>query len=341
MRLRVGVYLLALLAMNGPAFAEQAQLRTLAVPANAAWQHAATQMILPSRSAGLTRADIRDNGNGELDVIATYENQEEGITATVYLYKTTTPDVALWFDRAATAIMLRPEYGLAGAPPAPAGFARPGAASLSGLRAALDVRASNFRSTALAIAPLGSWQVKIRISAARLDRMALDERLSRFIGGLRWPAEATAERVAVPIEPCPTPLRLRQARVVRDDGAQVLMNLLAGVAVSRDGGGPPPVYCREPGATLEYGAYRANRATEAYLVALGDAGIALSVGQALSMEGLSGGGGGRRYAMLLLGRDSTSALPSFNRLPPPAQAVSVALGRPAAVSVSVSDQGDR
>jgi len=229
MRLKFGAILL-LLAIPQAAPAQQAAQRTLAVPANASWQHAETQMILPSRSAGLTRGDIRNTTDAELDIIAAYENREEGITGTVYLYRTMTPDAALWFDRALTSIMMRPEYRLDGGPPAPTGFTRPGGSTASGLRAALDSSAPDLSGTAVAIVPLGGWLVKIRLSAARLDRSAIDNLLTRFIQELCWPAETSAERIAVPIEPCPAPLRLRQARVVRDDGAQVLLNLLSNAA---------------------------------------------------------------------------------------------------------------
>jgi hypothetical protein len=118
-----------------------------------------------------------------------------------------------------------------------------------------------------------------------------------------------------------------------------LMDAVSGVAATDDQGRPPPVYCREPGATLQYGVYRPNRARDSYLVALGDAGISLWLGEAIDLSELMGGGSsGRRYAMTLLGRDTTTALPSFSRLPPPEQAVSVGLGhRGGTISVSVRD----
>jgi hypothetical protein len=317
-----------LLALSLAATAQApAQPRILEVPANASWQHAQTHVILPSASAGLARGEIRDLGEGEMDVVAQYGRSSDEVFATVYLFRTTTPDTSLWFDRALTAVMLRPEYGLQGAPtPAPVPFARPGAALASGLRATLDLAAPNLRSTAVAIAPLGDYLLKIRMSSARLDRAALDERLTRFIEGLSWPAPGPSERAAAAIESCPEPLRLRNARVVRIEGADVLMDALSGVALESDGRAPP-VYCREPGATLQRGVYRPNRSRSAYLIALTDAGIALSLAEAIDFGALTGGGSsGRRYAMTLKGRDSTSVLPSFNRLPPPEQAMAVAFG---------------
>ena len=340
--MRFGALFLLLLAFAAPAWAQQDQPRTLAVGPNQSWQHAATGMILPSRSAGLTRGEIRDSTAEELDVVADYENRDEAVWATIYLYRTQVSDVPLWFDRALATIMSRSEYGLATqAAPVPTAFARPGASIASGFRVALDVGRPEIGSTAVALAPLGDgFLLKIRLSSSRLDGAALDALMSRFIEGLRWPIATGAERAAVPIQPCPAPpLRFRQARIVRGDPANVLMDLLGGVVVARNEG-PPPVYCREPAGTADYGVYRPGGAADAYLVAVADAGIALSVGRAISIEGLSVGGGGRRYSMMMLDRDSTSALPSFNRLPPPAQAMAVAFGdRGPTISVSTNDPG--
>ncbi len=198
--------LAALIALApAPLAAQQpAEARALAVPANASWQHARTSMILPPRSAGLARGPVRDNGEDERDVIAQYGGDSDEAFATVYLFQTGVPSAALWFDRALVPIMLRPEYGLQGAsPPVPNAFARPGATVASGLRASVDLSVPQLRSTAVALAPLGDFMVKIRMSSGRLDRAALDAMLSRFIDGLRWPAESGRPAAAAqPIAPC-------------------------------------------------------------------------------------------------------------------------------------------
>jgi hypothetical protein len=327
---------LLLASFSGHAGAEQTQSRTLAVPATASWQHADTSMILPPRSAGLVRGELRDSTDAEMDVSTSYVSEEDGLVATVYLYRTMTPDVALWFDRALTTIMLRPDFHLGNAqPPTPAAFARPGATTASGLRAALDVGVAEARSTALAIAPLGAnWLLKIRLSSTRLERGALDERLTAFIQGLRWPAETAPAPAAVPIFPCPSPLRLRNARVVRPDMNATVMDAFGGALVAQHHG-TPPVYCREPGATVERGVYRPGGSTESYLIALGDSGLALTVGHAIDLSALMGGHGpGGRISMTMQGRDDTSVYPSFDRLPPPEQALAVAHGTGATISVS-------
>lgn len=331
MRPTLKILLLVLLTVPALAMA-QAGPRTLDVPAGAAWRHVRTGLTLPPTVDGLTRTEIRDLGSDELDIVAGYEDrdEEEPVWVTIYLYETGVPDVPLWFDRALTAIMARLENGLIGtAPPSPAAFARPGAANASGLRAAFDLRRPSAGTTALAIAPLGPFQLKIRISGPWLGQNGLNARLTRFIDGLRWPAEtAPPAPAAVPVEPCPAPLQLRNARLLRTETEDALMGALMGADLATDENGnrpPPPVYCREPGATAAHGVYRANAATDAYLIALNDAGIAYSVGEQLDLGALTGEGSrGRRFSLVLLDRETTGVVATFNRLPPPAQALAIA-----------------
>lgn len=319
----VGAILTALLALAAPAAAQQPEPRTLEVPDTASWQHAETGTILPPRVAGLTRAHIGDNSDTELDVIATYSNRDEGIIALVYIYRTMTPDVALWFDRALAAIVLPTGQEL----PAIHGFTRPGASAASGLRTALEDNVPGMRSTAIAIAPHGSWLVKVRLGSRTLEPAALAQRLDAFVAGLTWPAETGTARVAVPVELCPRPLRLRDARIVTSSVGDVLMDAVAGSVEAEARDGAPPAYCREPGATVERGVYRPDRANDRYLIALQDAGIAIAVGEALNLSALLGEGGARRrYSVTLLDRDSSSVFPSFNRLPRVEQVLALVRG---------------
>lgn len=309
-------------AQPPPAPAAQDDMRTLAVAADAPWRHAQTGMTLPARVGGLARRGIRDTTADERDVVATYVDRDDGVIALVYIYRTMTPDVALWFDRQIDTIML-PQANAAR--PAISPFTRPGASVASGLRAAMTDTVPPMTSTAVAIAPLGSWLVKVRMGAVRLDPAALDARLGAFVAALSWPAETGAARAAVPIEPCATPLRLRTARVIADRTENMLIDSVAGSLAAEHGAGPPPVYCREPGATIERGVYRPDGATGSYLIAMHEAGIAFAVGEATDVSALLGQGRGRRrFAMTLLERNSSSTYPSFDRLPPPDQALAVA-----------------
>ncbi|HZF95348.1 MAG TPA: hypothetical protein VEZ20_10820 [Allosphingosinicella sp.] len=325
-------------AVQGQA-AAQPQPRNLNVPARSAWQHAATGMILPREAGGLARREVADLGTGELDIVGQYEGTG-GTVATVYLFRTAVPDVSLWFDRALTAVRERgDQYGTPGAV-VPAAFARPGAAVPSGLRTAFDLSGRQLRSTALAVAPLGDFLVKVRLSAPALDQAGIDALLTRFVEGLRWPAPRAAEFAAAPVAPCAEPLRLRRARLVRSDLATSLLDALSGtIRPTPSATERPPAFCREPGASLRYGVYRPEGTRSAYLIALNDAGIALSVGPGLGAlldERPSG-----RVSMTLLERGSTSSLPAFNRLPPPEQAIAVAFGsRGPGFTVSTGEDRD-
>jgi hypothetical protein len=328
----------ALLAV-APPVAAQTQPRILEVPATKSWQHAATGMILPSTAAGLSRGAITDHTAAEQDVGAVYGG-EDGLTTSVYLFQTPVPDVAVWTDRALAAIILRQELGLdRAALPSAVPFKRPGAATASGLRATLPLSANGLTATAVAVAPLNGWLLKVRMTSARLGPDALDARMSAFIGALRWPGEAKAAPAAAAVLACPDSLAFRKAKTVKDDMGDVLMNAIAGTVEAGQvdkGEAEAAVYCREPGPLKAYGVYRPNRGLAAYVIALGDSGRALRLAPALSVDMFTGGSQGKRVAMTLLEHDRTTVLPSFNRLPSPEQAMAVAFSGERRETISVT-----
>jgi hypothetical protein len=297
-------------------------------------------MILPPLAAGLSRGAIVDRTAAEQDVSSDYGG-EDGLKTTVYLFQTSLPDPALWTDRALAAMVLRGDMGLdPGALAAAVPFKRPGAAAASGLRAALPLKAAGLTSTAVAVAPLNGWLIKVRMTSARLDPAALDTRLTAFVEALRWPREARAAPAAAAVAACPDSLSFKKAKTVKDDMSDVLMSAIAGT-VEMDqvekGEAEAAVYCREPGPLKPYGVYRPNRSRDAYVIALGDSGSALRLAPALSLDLLtSGGSGGKKVAMTLIEHDRTTVLPSFNRLPSPEQAMAVAFSGERRETISVT-----
>jgi hypothetical protein len=309
-------------AMAGrPAFA-QPQPRIIPAESGTPWVHTPTKLVLPAAAAGLTRGEIGDTTASELDVSAQYQDQASDLLVLVYVYRPGIPDVGIWFEQAASAMGTSPGHGMEGAIlPAPTPFARPGAGTPSGLRLSMDVPGPGFKSTALAVAPLGNWLVKVHMSSRSLDGAALGRKMDAVLAALGWPAEAGAPRAAAPMLPCPAPLKTRQAKIARDDMADVLMNAVSS-SIEREG--PPPVYCREPGVSGGLAVYRPDGDDNSYIVALDDAGLALSV--APSLSALLGGSHGKKYSLTRLQHGGADVLPSFTRLPPPEQAVSVAQG---------------
>jgi hypothetical protein len=187
---------------------------------------------------------------------------------------------------------------------------------------------------------VSGWLVKVRMTSARLDPAALDARLTAFIAALRWPAEAKPAPAAVPVMPCPDSLAFKKAKTVRSDMGNALLDAIGGTAELDEvdeGKAGPVVYCREPGPLRIYGVYRPDRSRDSYVIAMGDAGTALRLAPALDLGMLTGGGsGGKRVAMTLLEHDSTTVLPSWNRLPSPEQAMAVAFSGQRRETISVT-----
>lgn len=301
-------------------------MRTLNVPANSAWQHAETELVLPPRLAGLRRAWIRDLGRDELDIVAEYRG-DDGIVATVYLFKSGLPDPSIWFDRALFALQAMAPGRGGTAVPATTPFTPAGRTGGGGLLTALDVAGGG---TALAVVPAAPrFLFKVRISSAGSNAARLRADLTRLLGEVRWPAWVRDPGAsAVAIQPCARPLRTARAREVRGDPMSGLLNAM-GSALPR----PLPAggsYCREPGATVVRGVYRLNAATNGYVVALGDSGLALSAGPTLTIGGPQDGQPrGSHVSLIFHDREGTALLPTYDRLPPPDQALqALGSGRP-------------
>ncbi|MFN3943952.1 MAG: hypothetical protein ACK4K7_03350 [Allosphingosinicella sp.] len=323
------LFLVLLAALAGPAWA---QPRVLELPASASWQHERTSLIVPPRSGPFTRGEISDAGEAELDVMAQFDMDGGRTRATLYLFKTGVPDTALWFDRAQASISLRAEWNAVPVADAPLPFALPGRPA-TGLYSAYRLpTGGDWRSTAVALAPLhDGWLVKLRISSADIEAEQLQASAAELLAGLRWPAPTSAEvdaAAARPIRDCAAPLRLRRARLVQPSMADVLIAAATGAMPAT---GPKPTYCREPGPRAIEEIYRPNGSTRSYLIALGDSGLAVSLGQSLSLAALSGGRGGGSFTTMLIDREGVGVYPSFDRLPLPEQALQV-LGSRAMIS---------
>jgi len=308
---------LALAGLAVPA-AAQPQMRTLSVAADAPWRHERTGVTLPPQLADLRRVSVHDATRSELDVNLGYRGSD-GTVATLYLFRTSLPELSIWFDRAVTTMMYSPRTGLSGAQPPQAVAIMPSGSARAGLMATSDMSARGFRSTGLALLPLAdNFFLKIRLTSPTEDSAQLRERLQRLVEEIGWPAGDAqgAASTAAAIRPCPQPLRLRRARVVEADFAESLLAGLIGspAAIGRQENG---TFCREP---MLRGVYRLNAATDSYVVAIGDSGLAIRLAPATGVDDRRSG----RYAMTWIDRTGIGVLPSFDRLPPPDQALETA-----------------
>ncbi|MFS2111269.1 hypothetical protein ACCC88_16385 [Sphingomonas sp. Sphisp140] len=325
--MRFTILLAAALCASAVSPAAAQDAARIDVPAAASWKHAGSGLVLRPGIAGYPRGTIVDSSGSELDVMVQYA--EGGATSvTLNIFRPSVMSVPMWFDRSETQILLRSDaYGT----PVPAGPARaftpPHADAASGLQRVYVPGSGAYKSTGLAMIPLGEWLVAVRASSTELDPAALDARLGEIVGGIVWPDKVAASPAAVPVAACAGVLAYDpKAKPKKPDMGQALMGAaLVGMGQDKAGEGdkaykdqaveeasPPPVWCREGTPTSDYGVYRADNADNGYLLAAGDAGVTIGIAPAFPLEGKKVG-----YTLSVGTLDRTFIYPNFDRLPAP------------------------
>lgn len=317
MRLLSTILSVVILAASAPA---ASQLRTLDVPPDKGWQHARTGLILMGTLGDFQRASLRDNGTFELDVIATYRTADQKSTASIFLYRPGVLDVPLWFDRSHT-VMLRNRDIKVGAPIGPVTrFVPPGSKTQSALRIVYPIAGQPSSATGLVMIPFGEWLVAVRLTSDTMEPAALDAALNGLIGKIRWPANIAAAKLANPVQPCPSPLKFKRAKLIQPNLGQALLSSVMGLAVrekaEKEGAATRnrPDYCLESSSGAEFSVYRSAASKSHYVVAIGDAGAVAFVGPEFSLDGDK-----NRYGVTLDDWDSSDSYPAFNAMPSPRQ----------------------
>lgn len=268
----IGIGLAAVaLCMSVPA---GSQLRVVETTSGSVWQHAGSGTSFPVAIGPLERTAVRDTGTKELDVIVGYKSPDEADELTFYLFKTQIVNASLWFDRALDAVMLRPGLVPGTARPEPQLFEPKPSRGVTGLRASLPITFGKYRASGIAMFPVGSWLLKIRLSSANSDLARLDALLTSAVTALDLPAPA-GEPAAKPVVPCRDSISLKPVRFAtrsKDDAGQILAASLVG-AVPRQS----QDYCRDRPGTAQLGVYRPRGAQDAYVAAISDAGRAIVV----------------------------------------------------------------
>lgn len=301
--------LVAAMLLATPAAAQ----RTLEVPATSSWKHAETGLVLRPTIIGLARTKISDLTTAELDIAAQYGSLED-VAVTLYLFRPALLSVPVWFDRAETQIMQRDIFGNAAPQGEARAFAPPGATIASALRRPYLPNKAAFKSTALAVIPVGDWLVTIRISSRNLDSATLDSRLSEVIEAIGWPKGVAESTIATPVVACTNALAFsKKAKLLRPKMEDSIFGaLIAGVGSRRHQDSAPTLFCRDGQGSLEYGVYRQPDSVDSYTIAINDAGRVVSVYPALSLKKADAG-----FTLSLSDLGKTMIYPNFNKLPAP------------------------
>lgn len=264
-----------------PAAAQKAQEITL--PAGQPWVHKHSGLSVPPVLEGLPRTRITALEPDQLDEYVNFESADGGTALTIYVYRHVTGSIPVWFDRAQWAIEKRGTFGTP-EPLAPAAaFIPPHQSSASGLAITYSTTNEPYRSTAVAMLPLGAeWIVKIRYSSATLNAPQLRTHMDAVMKAIDWPANLPPQPTATPVAACPTPLSFKsKVKVLPPNTTETLIGAaLAGARPNAGSPGAPVLWCKDAdtlGGLPSAGLFRPDASADSYLIALNDAGRGISV----------------------------------------------------------------
>ena len=167
------------------------------------WRHAQSGISLEV-PADLRLGRVTDARNDGTDVSVQLGSGRT--VATFFVFRPAYPNVAMWYERARSAMSR--SFGLSAAA-TPRLFALPGTAGTNGMREELDVSQTpsqqfpDARATAVALAGQGEWMIKVRITSATIDRAQITRVLDSILAGVRVSnAAAQAHPMTLP-EACP------------------------------------------------------------------------------------------------------------------------------------------
>lgn len=305
----------ALLAAAAPASAE-------VLPGQ--WRHAPSGLSLPLEFGDMKL--VREYGlsrGGNFDVAAQYGQAEDPVT--IYVYRAAYPNAALWFERVRHA--MKRSVGKTGGQVAPRGFTLGGAGAPNALREEVALDGGQWKSSSVAIAQLGEWLVKARVSSRTLDPAGVAARMDNLLAAIRFERPAPKPLpLAVP-GPCGDVAQLRGRPLPRAapgaTGAAAAAGL-AVVAAARGAAGlaaEPSAWCRESsGISPDHASLYRDRAGTGWVALFGDSGMAVSavaVGQVTGSPAMA--------AAYATNPTSTRVVALYDSVPAPEPAIAQAL----------------
>ncbi|MDF7773810.1 hypothetical protein P1X14_01000 [Sphingomonas sp. AOB5] len=301
-----------------PAAAQQ----SYAVPKGAPFVHKHSGLKLPDTLLGMPMSAIREVAEDQLDIFFNYQLPGRNELVSVYIYRLPIGGVPVWFDRARHSIESRTDvYGTV-TPLGVTAFAPPRQTSTSGLALVYRLAGTSpFRSTGLALLPMGEWLVKIRYSSDSLSAEALAPRLRAVLDQLGWPAGIANSVPARPVRPCTTPLALSgEARELVPDEETLSADGSASLRIptGEPAGTVPEDWCLDPTTSPVGGIYRPADAPQGYLLTINDAGRAVFVTPVAVERGAK-----PAWVVQLIEAARTVNFLRHDRLPSPDQAVEI------------------
>jgi hypothetical protein len=186
-----GMMLAAAALITTPAFAQDS---TPAPPL----VRATSDVSIADNIDGLARDEVKTAN--PLDLLYSYGNNDERVT--LYVFRATNANAALWFERADSVLAyVFKSRGLGEASPI-AQFTTPGAPSANGLSRVYAL-SGQYQSTALAVAEINGWIVKIRSTSKSLDPAAHQQRIAKAVAAMTVAGSVAKPHPLVLPEACP------------------------------------------------------------------------------------------------------------------------------------------
>ena len=199
--------LAAIMLWVGAAQAQAQGPRPLELGAGAAFKHRHSKVQLPPVLAGLPRTKAMEYEPDQLDTMSEYASSDVAEAYTVYIYRNVAGGLPVWFDRARQMVERRNALGSATLHSA-GEFVPPGRANASGLLATYALTGMKYRSTGVALVPVGEWMIKLRASSQSLSPAELEVRMKAVLAEIVWPKKMVPAPAAVPVARCATELAL-------------------------------------------------------------------------------------------------------------------------------------
>ncbi|ANU06538.1 hypothetical protein [Paraurantiacibacter namhicola] len=316
-----------MLQAGSPALAAE----PLELPEGEAWTHPHSGITVPFELGGYERSGGHAYASDFLDVGMAFDRPSRGEMVSVYIYRITNGGVPVWFAQSRGAIEGRDIYNRLELANGPVAFAPPGYAERSGLMAVWAGDNGSITSTGLALFAAGDWYVKIRVSSSRRSAASTAIWMAEVAKSLVIPEALRSGAQAAPVTDCELPLAFTgTSRDVPHDNAR---NAMIGMLLSAMGDAQPsqpatPVrWCREEQIAPMQVIYRPVGTDDRYLLALGDNGRAVWVGQLPAVKDLMGSlapaGEALPYDVIYHQADKSTAFRPQDRMPTPERLVGV------------------
>ena len=279
---RFAVLAIAAAVMTAPASAQ----RELQVEEGAVWTHPHSGIAVPTTLAGLPRGRATEFAPDFLNVGFSFRDGEDVEELSLYIYRDTNGGVPVWFEQARRGIEARDIYADPQLAFAIEQYGWPGNEAWQGQRAVYETPDSTYStSTGLVLFSVDGWFVKMRATSATRSASELREWIDTAFGELTPPGSKFSQEPVIAVTDCEEKLSFKKAKDAKTDGASSLLGALLGGMVAekveeqQEEQGPTPAvaWCRDSALSGMQVAYRANASTDAYLIALGDSGIGVSV----------------------------------------------------------------